>query len=135
MSATETQGTVIKRGDGGSPEVFTNIGQVVSIGGPDGEAAEIDTTHLASTAMEYLMGLRDEGNISLGINFDGVDAQQAGLRTDRDNRTNRNFRLVLSDSTQLDFAAYVKSFPLDIQPNAKVDLSVTLRITGAITWS
>lgn len=137
MARVKTKGTLFKRGDGGGPETFTNIGQVVGFTGPDGEAADIDTTDLDSVAKEFEVGLPEEGNISMNINIDPANAEHSGLRTDRDAGTLRNFQIVLPDAgtTTLSFAAYVKSYSLDAQPDDIFRLTVNLRISGAVTWA
>ena len=58
-------------------------------------------------------------------------------RTDRAGRTLRNFKLILTDAatTTLSFAAYVKQFALSGGVDDEIKLSVTLRISGAVTWS
>jgi hypothetical protein len=48
--AIESQGTTIAIGDVGSPAGFTDIPEVRSIGGPDGQANWIDTVHNAIRA-------------------------------------------------------------------------------------
>ena len=135
--AIKSQGIEVKRGDGQASESFTLIGEVVSIDGPGGQAQVIDVTHLKSTAKEKLMGLADEGQVSLGLNLVPGNAQQTGLRTDRDNQTLRNFQIVLTDSgtTTLSFAAFVLGFSISASVDAKVDASVTLEVSGAVTWA
>src|SRR5262245_39946906 len=136
-NAFNAQGTVLKRGNGASPEVFTAIGEVRDFNGPGGSAKEIDTTHLTSSAKEWLMGLQDEGELSINCKAVFSDAQQQGLRTDRANRTLRNFKLVFADvsATTASFAAYVKTFTVSGAVDDRVNLAVTLRISGAIVWS
>ncbi len=136
-NAIATQGTLVKRGDGGGPEVFTTIGEVVSFDGPGGKATIIDATHLQSTAKEKLAGLPDEGEISMTLNFVPSDAQQTGLRNDRAARTKRNFKIVFTDAgaETASFSAYVLEYKLSVKPDSKVELAVTLEITGPISWS
>lgn len=137
MAAQEAQGVVIARGDGASPEVFTTIPGVTGFNGPGGQAAVIDITTLQSTAKEKLVGLRDEGQISLDTLFDYSETQHAGLVTDRDNRTLRNFRITLTDSpaTVIDFAGYVLGLPISGSVDEAVQGTVTIEISGALTWT
>ncbi len=138
MAAIESQGTVLKRGDGAGSEVFTAIGRVVSISGlGNGSSTEIDITDLSSTGKEFLLGLKDEGEITLTLNLDTGDTMQTGLRTDRDSRTLRNFELALTDdaSTVISFSALIKTYGIDIGVDDRVPLNVTLRISGAVTWA
>lgn len=133
-------GIELRRGDGGGPETFTLIGEVRSISGPDGQATEIDRSHFQSTAKEWVMGLPDEGSLTIDGNFVGSDAQQQGLHSDRANRVKRNFELELTDmpsgganNTQFDFSGYVMRFTLTGNVDGGLDFSVTLRITGPVT--
>lgn len=136
-NALESQGMEIKRGDGASPEVFTTIPEVRSINGPDGSASEIDVSDLSSTSREFRMGLQDEGSITLDMMFIPGNTVHAGLRTDRANRTLRNFQLVFTDSpaTTWSFAAYVQGLSVSNDLDAVTTASVTLRISGSITES
>lgn len=135
--AMVTEGVVIARGDGASPEVFSTIGECTDFDGPSGQAAVIDATHFQSTAKEKIIGLPDEGQVTIGGNFIGANAQQTGLRTDRNNRTLRNFKITLTDSpaTVLTFAAYVLSFAISGAVDDKIPFSATLEISGAVTYS
>jgi hypothetical protein len=138
MAALVSQGCVLKRGDGGGTEVFTAIGEVISINGVgSGSASEIDVTNLSSTAKEFLLGLKDEGEVSISLNLDTGDTMQTGLRSDRDANTLRNFQLDLTDSgpTTLSFSAYVKTYPISIAVDDKIGLEVSLRISGPVTWA
>jgi len=134
--ALKSQGILLKRGDGGNPETFTAIAEVVDFNGPDGRAREIDVTHLASTAREVIVGLKDEGSFAFNGNLVPSDAAQTGLRTDRDGQVLRNFELHLSDNpaTVLSFAAYVQQFAISAGVDDTVTVAVTLRISGVVTW-
>jgi len=136
-SALEAQGIAIKRGDGSSPESFTTIAEITDFDGPSGSASEIDVSSFDSTAKEFLIGLKDEGQFTFSCNLVPDDTSQSGLRDDRDNRDLRNFQITLTDSpaTTLDFAAYVMSFATSGSVDAAITASITLRISGAVTWS
>lgn len=136
-NAIETQGTLIQRGDGAATETFDTIAEITNFDGPGGSASEIDVTSLDSTAREFLMGLKDEGQFTFGCNLVPGDTAQSGLRDDRDNRTLRNFKIVLTDAsnTTLTFSAYVMTFSISGAVDDKIGASVTLRISGAVTWA
>ena len=135
-SATHSKGTKIKRGDGGSPEVFTAIGQITGISGlGSGTPKEIDITNLDSEGMEFLMGLPNEGSMSVSLNWASTDAQQAGLWADRAAKTLRNFQILFPDGTLFSFAALVTVFNLKAPINEKIDVDMTLRISGLVTKS
>lgn len=135
--AISTQGALVQRGDGAGTEVFTTIAEVISFSGPGGEASEIDVTSLTSTGKEFRLGLKDEGNVTLDCLLVPGDAAQDGLKSDRSAGTVRNFKIVLPDasSTTLSFAALVKGFSISGGVDDVVKASISLRVTGAVTWS
>jgi hypothetical protein len=138
MAALTAQGSVLKLGDGGDPEAFTAIGEVIGVSGlGGGSGSEIDVTDLSSTGKEFIIGLKDEGEISVTMNLDTGDTQQTALRTARDSATIKNFELDLTDSgpTTISFAAYVKTFNIGLAVDDKISLEVSLRISGAATWA
>ena len=134
-SALESQGMTIGLGDAASPELYTTISEVSDISGPDGSASEIDATDLSSTAKEFKVGLKDEGQVSLTLNYIPADTQHAALRTARNNRTLNNYRITFTDSPQTTwtFAAYVLGFSISNGIDGLTQGSVSLRISGAIT--
>ncbi len=135
ITPIESQQSAFKRGDGGGPEAFTTVCGVISFTFPDGSAAEIDTTDLCSVAKGKMMGLPDEGQVSLELNYDPTDAQHTGLQDDRKNRTKRNFQVVLTDasSTTFAFSGYVLSFSISTAVDDIVKASCTITIDGEIT--
>lgn len=134
-NALVSQGMTIAIGDGASPEVFTTINDVTDISGPDGGASEIDTTDLSSTAKEFRLGLIDNGNVSMAMNFQPKDTQHALLRTKSISGVQANYRITFTDSpaTTWTFAAFVKGVPINNSVDGVTTANVTLRITGSIT--
>ena len=133
-SAMVTEGITIQRGDGASPEVFTTIGELTDFDGPSGQAAVIDATHFQSTGKEKVIGLPDEGQFTVSGNYVQANAAQAGLITDRNARTLRNFKITFTDSpaTVWTFAAYVLNFSVSGAVDDKIPFSVTLEISGLV---
>lgn len=135
-NAILTQGTLIQRGDGGSPEIFTTIAEITNWDGPGGQAKVIPATHLQSTAIEKKMGLPDEGQFTFDVNFIPGDSTQRALRTDRQNKTLRNFRVVYTDIglSQDNFSAYVLAFKTNGETDGVVKGSITLEISGPVAF-
>lgn len=135
--AVSAQGVTIQRGDGAATEVFATIAEITDFTTPDGELTMIDATSLDSTAMEFIAGLIDNGQVQISGHFVGGDAAQEGLRTDRASKTLRNFKITLTDdpATVFSFAAYVLSFTISGAVNDKLTFSATLKISGAVTES
>ena len=113
------------------------IGEVTGFSGPGGNAAVIDVTYLLSTAKEKLIGLRDEGQLSLDLNFSATDSGQLALRTDRAARTKKSATIKFTDpatSVAL-FDAYCLGFSISGTLDDKITANAVIEITGPVTWS
>lgn len=133
-------GTLLKRGDGGSPETFTTVGEVRSIAGPSMETDEADVTTHSSAASgafrEFIMTLIDAGNVEFETNYVPTDPTHVGIRQDFLARTKRNWQIVLPGAIQtISFAAYVQSMPYEFPVDDAIMQKISLRCTGAPVWS
>ena len=137
MGVFRGSGTKFARGDAASPEVFSDVSDVVSVAGPGITKGEIDTTNLDSLAMESISALDNPGEIALELNWNPQDAQQVLLRSDAEGNTQGNYKVTWSDvsSTVATFKAEVMEFTINTEANDAVKASVRVKITGAITWS
>ena len=131
--AIESQEIVCKYSVG-SPTSFVTIGNVVGFTGPGGSASVIDVTNLASTAKEKLMGLPDEGQFTLDLNYDPDNVAHIALRNARKSRSLVEFQITLTDATNtvLSFFGYVLGFALSASVDAQVKASLTVEIDGAV---
>lgn len=135
-NAIETQGFVFGvSASGTSPITYTSVSEVVSFSGFDGAAAEIDVTHLQSTAKEFLMGLQDFGSFTIEVNYLPADTGQDLLRTAKSNRDLHYFKVTFSDASFATFTGYVLSASVSGGVDAKVDGSFQIRISGDVTFS
>ena len=139
-AAISGYGTLLKRGDAGSPETFSTVGEVRSMSGPSMETDEIDvTTHSSAAAgafKEFIMGLIDAGSIEFDTNYVPSDPTHIGLRNDFLNRTKRNWQIVLPGAIQtISFAGYVKSMPFEFPVDDAIMQKISIRCTGAPTFS
>ena len=137
------RGTLLKIGDGASPEVFSAIAEVKDISGPGLTTEFAEFTHQQSTGgyREYKPTFKASGDVTFKCNFLPDDETQGfsttGLLKDYDDQVLRNFELIFPDpgATKAAFSAYVAN----IQPTAPVgsalELNVTLRVTGPVVWS
>lgn len=133
--ALESQGMLLKIGNGLSSETFTTISEIKTFSGPGGSATVIDVSDLSSAAREKRMGLNDEGQLSFTINYIPTNTQHALLRTQRASRDLTSFQLVFTDTgnTTWDFEAYVNGFSVSGAVDGVVEAQVTLEISGVIT--
>lgn len=133
-------GTLLKRGDGAAPEVFTTVAEVLDIKGPKLSADEEDTTNHSSTDgyEEFVMTIKSGGELSFEVNFLPDNASHnaaSGLLLDFNNTTKRNWKLVFPNqaATTWSFAAYVKEFEPAAPVKGKLTASITLRVSGKPT--
>lgn len=138
--AIAAKGTLLKIGDGATPENFTSVAEVVNIGGPALSMDPIEVTNQGSTDgwKEYIAGLKDGGEVSLDLNYIPTETTHnatAGLINDLENGTVRNFQLVFSDAggTIWAFPALVTGFEPSAPVDDKLAASVTLKVSGKPT--
>lgn len=130
MAKTMATGTVLKVG-------AVVVGAVTSITAPNPVKAEVDITDFASTASEFLLGLPDNGEISLSGIYNYADAGQLVLLGDAldPDAAARAFTIEFTNQAmKFTFNAYVRSFaPNAGGPNEAYTFDATLRLTGAVT--
>lgn len=131
-------GTLLKRGDGASPEVFSTIPEInTGPTGPSGTTEQVEVTHQESTAKEFILGLPDFGEFTFTMNWIAGNTVQEALRTDFMDRLSRNFQLEdhgvspfqVWTINQALVTGFSHNFPVDAQ--ATVD--VTIKISGKPT--
>lgn len=133
-------GTLLKVGDGATPtEAFTTIAEVKSISGPSETRDTLDVTNMDSPNQykEFVATLIDGGTISCDINFIGDNTTQNGLRTDMLAGTARNFQLLMANTgaSLYAFTAFVTEFSPSFDVESIVTASISMKITGAVTFT
>lgn len=135
-AATLGYGTKLKMGDGASPEVFTEIGEVGDFEDSDSvELVKVTNHQSPNNRHEYISGLIDGDEIQFPVNYIPTNAthnRTTGLQAKL--RSTVNFRIEEpGNSTGIQFAAVVigvtKAYPVE----DKMTMTVTLKKTGAIT--
>lgn len=133
----------LKRGDSGSPEVFTKIAEVLKVTPPGVTNEQIEVTNMDSPSgfKEFILGMGDPGEVSFGVNFQPDQATHdatTGLWADAVAKTVRNWKLVFADSTAstVSFSAMVTALKInEVAPNSAVTADLTLKVTGSPVWS
>ncbi len=133
-------GSLLKRGNGASPQVFDTIAEVTGLSEFGSEAALVDVTNFDSAggAREYINGLKDGVEISVTANFRPNATTQgasAGLIYDHVNNVTRDFKLVLTSALgSYNFSALVRSWKASVPVDGVIAATFALKITGQITW-
>lgn len=124
--------------------VYTTIAQVRDINGPNmsRDTVEVSSRDSTGQAKEYLAGMLENGEVTIDIVYD-PDTQThsassaGGLATLLTAGTLNNFRVSFADTTATTatFAGLVTSFQPTMPLNGAQTASVTLKISGQITWA
>lgn len=128
--------SVLSGGAAGT-EIFTSLDGAKNITGPQFSTEEIDITNhtSGSSYRERLPSFKSGGEVSIDLLYNPSDTQHEGLFTDFENRTLRNFKMVLPDvgNCEYDFAAYVMGLEVQAPIDNALMLGVKLVITGPVT--
>lgn len=137
-NAILAKGTLVKRGDGGSPETFTTIPECGTITGPTLNRDLIDVTAQDSAGdfREFINGLADAGEISFEMRYVPADPQHAGMLADWISGDRRNYKIVFPDvgASEWSFQALVTGFSITADVADALKSDVTLKITGQPTF-
>lgn len=116
---------------------FVKVGNLNSISMPGPEKGETEVTDYDSTAREFLGTLPDNGEMTFGGFWNGVDAGQVAMYTDANDSTSptRNFRIdQIRQDARFSFQGYVRRFryvPGGIDDPLTYEGAI--RVTGAVT--
>jgi len=116
--------------------IYTELNcQLSGFTGPASTAAEVDVTSLCSTGKEFIGALPDNGSLTLTGFFDPGHAGVAILRTLSVSRDVVDWKIIWNDTgtTNWDFDGYVSEFTPSANQNEALGLSVSVRVSGAIT--
>lgn len=137
MSGVDGFGTQIRRGDAGTPEVFTSIANVTDVSGPGLKRDTYDVTSHDSPEQweEIIAGIKRSGEVSLDINYD--PNIHDSLVTDMDDRVARNYQLGFpTDPPRLwTFKAWLTGLEPSAPHDDKLAASATFKLTGKPTLS
>lgn len=116
------------------------VGEITDFTGPGGQAAVINMTHLQSTAKEKKIGLRDEGQLSLSVNFSPTDAGQQQCLADRAARLRRMYDIHYTDTSMGSshwpsrdyFYGYCLGFSKSGAVDDKIPAQIVIEIDGPV---
>lgn len=129
--------TLFKLGNGASPEAFTTVAEVVSIGPLAQRKDLVEVTHLESTAKEFIGGLSDGQEIEIVCNYRPANAQQNALMiAAATNSAVKRFQYQLPSGGGgliFTFSALVLGSSVGpTTPNTATQVSYALKISGSI---
>lgn len=142
MSALAGIGTLLKVGDGASPEVFSAVAKVSSISGPNMTAETIDVTShdSANYYREFISGLKDGGEVKFDIFFSPSEATHGtatGLLKFFEDRAVKSWKIEfpVSPVKTWAFAGVVTAFENQAPVDGAITAAVTIKVSGKPTLS
>jgi hypothetical protein len=125
-------GSAFAVGDGGSPEVFTDLGEIITITGPAPVRETVDATHMASPNRyrEHIAGLIDGGEVSVEMNYLPGGATEILLNACLEQVLPRNYRITTANTEALAFSGFCTSRSAAIPLDDKMTLSATFKVSG-----
>jgi len=120
----------------GSITALTDIAQISSLSGPNLQASTIDvTTHDSVNATrEFVSGLIDAGEFTVGLVFDPNVVTHIALWNDLVARTSASFALHFPTllGVSWGFEGFVTGFgPIEAQPDGAITTTATIKLSGA----
>jgi hypothetical protein len=111
-TVTNSKGTILAKGDGASPEVFTAIVGIQDMPAMSTAKSVKDRTDLSDDIRDYGLGIGEPPQITLTCFWDKTNASQAGLITEHTNETEYNYQVQIQTSpvTTKTFRALVPSY-------------------------
>jgi hypothetical protein len=130
----DTVGLTYTSGGTATPNTWTQIKELKGISPSGASVSELDATDLDSTAMEYLMGLPDQGTLSFQINILESDPGQAACLALFLASGNANFKVESPAKTRTFNGGFLKwpTIP-DSMVNGIQTGTAELRVSGAVT--
>lgn len=132
-------GTLLKFGDGASPEQFTSIPEISKLSGPAIKFDLLDsTTHdTVGGFRTYLPGLADGDQVQAELNYRPSNAVHIAVREDSYARVVSNFQMIFPDSAdnQVDFSGFVSQLAPKADVGTILMASLNVKVTGEPVWS
>lgn len=133
-------GTLVKMGDGGSPETFTTIAELrgeIAFDGMESDSIEI-TTHnnaINGRAKEKIPGLIDPGNLNFEINYIANEVTHVACRQAWANQTRKNFQILSPYGDLTSLVGYIMTMPISYPVDDSINAKIKIMISGLPTFS
>jgi len=136
------KGSLFKRGDAASPEIFTTVVEITKIGKFGVEKPAVEATSLDSTMEDFVLSLQKGGAISIEGNAlpdSTTQGATSGLKSDIASEARKNFKIVyptaLGGKTYTFTALVTKWEEGDIDPKGVVKVSFSLQVVQGANWA
>lgn len=139
--ATEAQiglGTEMWLDDNSGTPVLTQLGEILSVGMPNAQTAEVEATHMGSPnrRREYISGLIEDGEGSFEMNYVPGSATDVLIRGAQASGLTKGYKIVIPDGTgtwEIEGECIVRGYERNIPIDDRMTATLTVRFTGAST--
>lgn len=133
-------GTLVKMGDGGTPETFTAIAELrgdIAFDGMESDEIEVTTHNNAvnGRAKEKIPGLIDPGNLNIEVNYVANDATHVAVRNAWINQTKKNFQILSPYGDLISCSGYIMSLPITFPVDDSINAKIKIMLTGLPTFA
>ncbi len=134
-------GILIKAGDGGGPEVFTTVAEIVALKPPPLSRNEIDVSTHNEGEESKILGMLRKGQVTGTLNWLPTDATQddsTGILADILANTKRNWQIAMPPNglPTWTMGARVQLFDIqDVTLDAAMQVAFAMTIDGPITMA
>ena len=132
------QGTIVSISEDG--ETYQQIGCLLGYDRAGASRNDIDITCADDEAKKFLPGLKDNGTLSIDLNYEPESAGWAMVLDSEDSNENYHFKIEMSNKPDeagtgslREFQGYVNTTSDSGAVDDKVSANVDIKITGAIT--
>ena len=117
--------------------VYTTIAQIRDTTGPTITRTVADVTNKDSTNRwrEFITGLVDGGEVSFNIVFNPDNTTHTTLAADLVSQTQQAWKILTDSDDTLTFGGFVTGFTLNAPLDGEQSADLTIKVTGAVTFS
>jgi hypothetical protein len=136
-SARLALGTVVKRGDGNTPEVFTSIGECIQTPEIGVENPLVDVTYSDATAREYIAGIPEGMELEYACNYNSANTQHSGIISDVNAKVNRNWQTTVpaASTKTLAYTMTMLKWAIETMFDKQLILHFAGKVSGSIVIS
>ena len=133
MAGLDAYGIALQRSDMAVTPVFTAIGNVTAVNGPEMERDTYDVTaHDGTGWKEFIGGLKDAGEVSITLNYDPT--KHDDLVEDFEDDVPRDYKMVFPGGIgEWDLKLILTGFSQEAPVDDKLSAELKFKVTGKPT--
>lgn len=136
MAESIAKGTVLQKGTGDDPIVYTSIANIMSISPPNMQRDSLETTkhNDEDRWRTFIPGLIDPGEVTLSISWDPAHATHDFI-ADLNSAEVAPYRVAFpaGTGTSFDFDAFITQFEPTGDVDGLLSANVTFKVSGPVT--